>query len=130
MFQRFAAGTAVASIAVAIAAIVLALVPGLTFERFFPVTIIWCCVPLAWGVWALLTPPAWMPGQLPLWGSLLGLFAGSIAVFVLNLPARLLGESISVPVRAIAVLMMSLFYYLLWMLVRMAYRRLTGTTTA
>lgn len=130
MLRRFAAGTAVASIAVAVAAIVLALVPGLTFERIFPVTIIWCCVPLAWGVWALLTPPSWMPEQLPLWGSLLGLFAGSMAAFILNLPSRFLGESLSVPVRAIAVLVMALFYYLMWMLVRVAHRRLTGTTTA
>jgi hypothetical protein len=129
MLQRFTAGTAVASIAVAVAAVILTFIPGMRFERIYPVTIVWCCVPLAWGVWAVLTPRPWMPKKLPLWGALLGLFAGSMAAFVLNLPARFLGEPLSVPVRAIAVVVMSLFYYLMWMLVRTVYRRLTSTTT-
>jgi drug/metabolite transporter (DMT)-like permease len=130
MFQRFAAGTAIASIAVAIAAIILSLTPGPKFERIYPLTILWCCAPLAWGVWALLTPSAWMPKRLPLWGAFLGLFAGSMAAFVLNLPSRFLGEPVSMLVRAIAVLVMTLFYYLMWMLVRGAYRWLAGTTSA
>jgi hypothetical protein len=130
MFQRFAAGTAIASIAIAIAAIILSLTPGLKFERLYPLTILWCCAPLAWGVWALLTPSAWMPKRLPLWGAFLGLFAGSMAAFVLNLPSRFLGEPVSMPVRAIAVLVITLFYYLMWMLVRGAYRWLAGTTSA
>ena len=37
MFQRFAAATAIASIAIAIAAIVLSVIPGLSFERIYPV---------------------------------------------------------------------------------------------
>lgn len=130
MFQRFAAGTAIASIAIAIAAIILSLTPGLKFERLYPITILWCCVPLAWGVWALLTPSAWMPKRLPLWGAFLGLFAGSMAALVLNLPSRFLGEPVSMLVRAIAVLVGTLFYYLMWMLVRGAYRWLAGTTSA
>ena len=129
MFQRFAAGTAIASIAIAIAAIFLSLTPGLKFERIYPLTIIWCCVPLAWGVWALLTPSAWMPKRLPLWGAFLGLFAGSMAAFVLNLPSRFLGEPVSMLVRAIAVLLMTFFYYLMWMLVRGACRRLGTAST-
>ena len=129
MFQRFAAGTAIASIVTAIAAITLSLAPGLRFERIYPITILWCCVPLAWGVWALLTPSAWMPKRLPLWGALLGLFAGSMAAFVLNLPSRFLGEPVSMLVRAIAVLVGTLFYYLMWMLVRGACRWLAGATS-
>ena len=130
MFQRFAAATAIASIAVAIAAIILSLTPGLKFARIYPLTILWCCAPLAWGVWALLTPSAWMPKRLPLWGAFLGFFAGSMAAFVLNLPSRFLGEPVSMLVRAIAVLVGTLFYYLMWMLVRGAYRWLAGTTSA
>ncbi|MGB9073961.1 MAG: hypothetical protein WCC22_15090 [Terriglobales bacterium] len=130
MFQRFAAGTAIASIAIAIAALILGLTPGLTFERIYPLTILWCCAPLAWGVWALLTPSAWMPKRLPLWGAFLGLFAGSMAAFVLNLPSRFFGEPAPILVRAIAVLVMTLFYYLMWMLVRGAYRWLAGATSA
>jgi hypothetical protein len=72
MFQRFAAGTAIASIPIAIAALILGFTPSLTFEKIYPLTIFWCCAPLAWGVWALLTPSAWMPKRLPLWGALLG----------------------------------------------------------
>ncbi|MGB9202412.1 MAG: hypothetical protein WCB94_00420 [Terriglobales bacterium] len=129
MFQRFAAGTAVASIGVAIAAIILSLTSGPKFERIYPLTILWCCAPLAWGLWAVLTPAAWMPKRLPLWGTFLGLFVGSMAAFVLNLPSRFAGEPVTMPVRAIAVLVVTLSYYLLRMLVRGAYRWLAGTTS-
>ena len=130
MFQRFAAGTAVASVGIAIAAIVLSLIPGLKFERIYPITILWCCVPLAWGVWAVLTPSTWTPKRLPLWGAILGLFAGSMAAFVLNLPSRFLGEPVSMLARATVVLVGTLLYYLMWMLVRGACRWLAGTTSA
>ncbi|MBZ5655723.1 MAG: hypothetical protein LAO56_10650 [Acidobacteriia bacterium] len=130
MFQRFAAGTAIASIVVAIAALALALTPGLTFARIYPLAILWCCVPFAWGVWAVLTPSAWMPNRLPLWGAFLGFFAGSMGAFVLNLPSRFFGQPVSILVRAIAVLVMTLFYYLMWMLVRRACRWLAGPTPA
>ncbi|MBZ5614634.1 MAG: hypothetical protein LAO23_11545 [Acidobacteriia bacterium] len=129
MFQRFAAGTAIASIGIAIAAITLSLIPSLKFERIYPITILWCCAPLAWGVWAVLTPSTWMPKRLPLWGAFLGLFAGSMAAFVLNLPSRFLGAPVSILVRATMVLFITLFYYLLWMLVRGACRWLAGTTS-
>jgi drug/metabolite transporter (DMT)-like permease len=130
MFQRFAAGTAIASIGIAIAAITLSLIPGLRFERIYPITILWCCAPLAWGVWAALTPSTWMPKRLPLWGAFLGLFAGSMAAFVLNLPSRFLGASVSILARATLVLFITLFYYLLWMLVRGACRWLAGAKSA
>jgi drug/metabolite transporter (DMT)-like permease len=126
MLQQFAAGTAIASIGIAIAAITLSLIPGLKFERIYPITILWCCAPLAWGVWAVLTPSTWMPKRLPLWGAFLGLIAGSIAAFVLNLPSRFLGAPVSILARATVVLFITLFYYLLWMLVRGACRWLAG----
>jgi hypothetical protein len=129
MCQRFAAGTAVASIVIAITAIILSVIPGPKFERIYPITILWCCVPGSWRVWAVLTPSAWMPKRLPLWGAFLGFFAGSMAAFVLNLPSRFLGEPVSMLVRAIAVLVGTLLYYLMWMLVRGACRRLAGTTS-
>jgi hypothetical protein len=129
MFQRFAAATAIASMVIAIGAIILSVIPGPKFERIYPITILGCCVPFAWGVWAVLTPSAWMPKRLPLWGAFLGLCAGSMAAFILNLPSRFLGEPVSMLVRAMAVLVGTLFYYLLWMLVRGAYRWLAGTTS-
>jgi hypothetical protein len=67
-----------------------------------------------------------MPKRLPLWGGFLGLFVGSMAAFVLNLPSRFAGEPVSMLVRATLVLIITLFYYLLWMLVRGAYRWLAG----
>jgi hypothetical protein len=130
MFQRFAAGTTVASIVIAIAAVILSVISGLEFERIYPVTIFWCCVPLIWGVWAMLTPRVWMPKQLPLWGAFLGLFAGLMAVLVLNLPSRFLERPVSMLVRIIAVLAGTLLYYLMWMLVRGAWRWLAGRTSA
>ena len=130
MFQRFAAGTTVASIVIAIAAVIVSVISGLKFERIYPVTIFWCCVPTIWGVWAMLTPRAWMPKRLPLWGAFLGLFAGLMAVLVLNLPSRFLEQPVSMLVRVIAVLTGALLYYLMWMLVRVAWRWLAGTTSA
>jgi hypothetical protein len=130
MFQRFAAGTAIASIVVAIAAIVLSLTAGLKFfERIYPITILWCCVPLAWGIWAVLTPSPWLPKRLPLWGAFLGLLAGSMGIFVLNLPSRFLGEPVSLLLRGIGVLAGTLLYYLMWILVRRAWRWLAGKTS-
>jgi len=130
MFQRFAAGTTVASIVIAIAAVIVSVIFGLKFERIYPVTILWCCVPVVWGVWAMLTPGAWMPRRLPLWGGFLGLFAGLMAVLVLNVPSRFLEEPVSMLVRVIAVLAGTLLYYLMWMLVRGAWRWLAAKTSA
>jgi drug/metabolite transporter (DMT)-like permease len=126
LFQRFAASTAVASSAIAIAALIVCFAPGLNFQRIYPLPIFWCFAPVAWGIWSLLIPSAWIPERLPLWGAILGLIAGSIAAFVLNLPSRFLGATVSLPLRGAAVLVMVLFYYLLWMLVRAAWRSLAG----
>ena len=126
MFQRFAAGTAVASVAIAIAALIVCFAPGLTFERIYPLTVLWCVAPLAWGIWALLTPSSWVPKRLPLWGAILGLMAGSLAAFVLNVPSRFFGTAVSATLRGVAVLVLTLFYYLCWILVRVACRSLVS----
>jgi hypothetical protein len=130
MFPRFAAASAISSIAIAIAALVLRLLPGVTFARIYPLAMLWCVVPLAWGLWALLTPPSWLPQRLPAWGAILGAAAGLLAGLALNLPSRLLGLDVPLFARAIGVVVMTAFYYLLWMLVRRAYRSLTGTRNA
>lgn len=129
MLARFAAATAVAAAAIALAALVVVLTPGLTFGKIYPITILWCFAPLVWGLWASLTPSAWMPQRLPLWGAILGVIGGSLGAFVLNMPSRLLGEEVSPNLRGVAVLVMALFYYALWMLVRAAYRSLAGATS-
>lgn len=130
MFQRFAAASAVASIAIALAASGLVLVTEITLSRIYPLTIIWCVAPLVWGIWALVAPATWVPLRFPLWGATLGLIAGLLATFVLNIPFRLLGEMLSVPARALAVAIVTVFYYVLWMLVRVAYGALAGTAVA
>lgn len=130
LFQRFAASTAVASSAIATAALIVCLAPGLNFQRIYPLPILWCMAPAAWGIWALLIPSSWMPKRLPLWGAILGLMAGSLAAFVLNLPSRFFGQAVPLPLRGVAVLVMVLFYYLLWMLVRAACRSLAGATSS
>jgi hypothetical protein len=125
MFFRFASGSAIACIVIAIAALVVMLTPGL-FARVQPVAIIWCFVPLAWGIWAVLAPGSWVPRRLPHWGAVLGLIAGLLGALVLNLPARVLGLTLAVPWRTVAVLVMTAVYYFLWMLVRRAYLSLTN----
>ena len=116
MLQRFVAASATASIA--FGALALILMPALPMARTYPLTVVWCFVPLAWGIWALIAPAAWVPKRLPLWGAILGLIAGSLGAFVLNLPSRIFGEAVSIPVRAVAVVVMAAVYYLLWMVVR------------
>ncbi len=50
---------------------------------------------------------------------------GSLAALVLNLPSRIFALAIPFPLRGVAVLVMVVFYYLFWMLVRVTYRLLT-----
>jgi malate dehydrogenase (oxaloacetate-decarboxylating)(NADP+) len=78
MLQRFVAASATASIA--FGALALILMPALPMARTYPLTVVWCFVPLAWGIWALIAPAAWVPKRLPLWGAILGLIAGSLGV--------------------------------------------------
>jgi hypothetical protein len=52
--------------------------------------------------------------------------AGPLAAFVLNLPSRFLGTTVSLTLRGVAVLVLALFCYLLWILGRVAYRSLVS----
>ncbi len=124
MFPRFVAASGIASIAIALGSLALMIIPTVSLQRAYPLTTIWCFVPLAWGIWALVTPAVWLPQRLPIWGAILGLIAGSLGAFVLNLPSRILGITVPAIVRGLAVFVMAGFYYLLWMLVRVAYTTL------
>jgi hypothetical protein len=126
MFRRFASATAVAAPAVGIATCVVLVVPRVPLERFAPVLALWCVVAGVWGVWAMLTPRSWVPQRLPVWGAILGALAATLAMFVLDLPSRMLSAPVSVGFRGLGVVALVLFYYLLWMLVRRAYRALTA----
>jgi hypothetical protein len=126
MIQQFAAGSMVAAIFVALAALILLLIPTLTVQRMSPLITLWCFAPAAWGLWALIAPKAWVPQRLPLWGAILGLIAGMMAAFVLNLPLRVFGELIPVWLRGMGCLFIVAFYFLMWMLVRAAYRSLSS----
>ena len=126
MFRRFAAATSVAAPTVGIATCVVLLVPRVPLERFAPVLALWCVVAAVWGVWAMLAPQAWVPDRLPVWGAILGVPAATFAMLVLDLPSRMRGAPVAVSFRLLAVVVLVLFYYLLWMLVRRAYRALAG----
>lgn len=126
MLRRFAAASVVATIALAVAASVVMLVPGMKLERFAPLLALWCCAPCAWGIWAILAPASWIPRCFPFWGAILGIIAGCLAAFVINLPLRVFGEPISVAFRACGVLVLVGFYALLWTLVGTAYRKLAA----
>ena len=130
MLQRFAAGSSVASVVIALAALVVLLTPALSLQRVYPLPLVWCLLPLVWGLWALLVPKTWMPQRLPLWGAILGWIAGLLAVFVLDLPSRIVGQPVPSLLRGVGVLFAGVIYYLLWMLVRTAYRSLTNRPSA
>ncbi len=64
MIQRFASASAVASVLIALASggLRLSSVPDLETRYLF--TSLWCLVPLAWGLWAMLTPRSCFPQRL------------------------------------------------------------------
>jgi len=126
MIQRFASASAVASVVIALGAGSLRLNPVPNLDSRYLLTSIWCVVPLAWGLWAMLTPKSWHPRRTPLWGAILGLIAGLWAVLVLDLPARFRGEPVAAWVGGVGVLLAIGGYYLLWLLVRWVYRALTA----
>lgn len=126
MLQRFVAGTAVASVAIAVGDLVVLLIPTLKVSQL---TTIWCFVPLIWGLWAVCTPSRWMPVRLPVWGAILGLVAGIFAMFVLNIPLRVLGLMLPLTWRVLLLLVAVAFYYVLWRLVRVLYCSIGHTPT-
>jgi len=130
MLIRFAAGSLVACIATAIASAGMLIFFGLNPQRFALILAIWCLVPCVWGLWAMLSPAGWVPRRLPMWGTILGIFAGLMAIFVVNLPYRVLGVALPTIPRAFSVLVAALFYYLLWTMVRMVYKSLSGSSSA
>ncbi len=130
MFRRFVSGSAIAAMGIAFATLVLLLVQGLAEQRFYVLTVVWCFVPLAWGLWAMLAPSGWVPQRLPIWGAILGLIAGLLIFLVLNLPWRILEVTVPAILRGVGVLIMVVIYYFLWMLVRLAFRALGTPASA
>lgn len=127
MLRRFAAASVVACIAVGVVVSVLSVIaPADQLPRLFPVLRIWCLLPAVWGIWAMLAPRAWMPARLPWWGVILGVLLGSGAM-VLKVPEQILQQPIPVMWRVAALVVIAVVYFLLWMLVRLAWRRL-GTS--
>ena len=93
MFRRFAAACAVASVVIAAGAVMSLLPPRWPAADAQIVTTVWCFVPLAWGLWAMLAPVGWVRRRLPMWGAIFGIVAGIVAGPVLDLPLRLGGLS-------------------------------------
>lgn len=113
MLYRFAAACVVASVAVAAGALLSRLlrVPP---EVAWTMTTAWCFVPTAWGLWAIMAPARWVPVRLPVWGAILGVFAGIVVGPILDLPARLGAPSFA---RWLALLVGPVLYFVLWSLV-------------
>lgn len=118
MLIRFAAAATVASVAIALGSLLVPFLLIFNPEGFGLVTRLWCLLPALWGVWAMFTPRAWMPGRLPQWGAILGLLLGAVALLIFNLPARAFYLHLPAQVRIGGVLLAGAFYYLLWLLVR------------
>ena len=71
-------------------------------------------------------PISWVPHRLPLWGAILGVIAGLVVLFGLDMPYRLSGQTLPVYLKVVGVLLAVILYYVLWMLVRAVYRSLAG----
>jgi hypothetical protein len=126
MLRQFASASIVACIAVGCASLVVLVEPDLGLKTSAPLLAVWCVAPLVWGLWAAVAPASWVPMRFPVWGAILGLVAGLLAAFVLNMPFRVLGMTLPVAVRGVLAFAMAAFYYCLWVLVRKAYRALGG----
>jgi hypothetical protein len=72
----------------------------------------------------MLTPHMWLPGRLPYWGAILGLLAGIIGVISINVPLRLLALDVPFGWRVAVTVAMTVVYYIVWMFVRSAFRKL------
>lgn len=126
MLQRFAAAASVASVVIAVGAVVSVVPPRWPTTEARVLTTAWCFVPLAWGLWAMIAPAGWVPRRLPLWGAILGIVAGGVAGPVLELPSRLAGFRGN----WIALIAGPVLYFVLWLLVPVAYRSLVNADTA
>ena len=120
MLQRFAAASSVGALIIAVGALVSLIPPRWPAADARLLTTAWCFVPLAWGLWAILAPAGWVPRRLPLWGGILGAIAGIVAGPVLHLPSRLAGFRGD----WIALIAGPVLYYVVWLLVPVAYRSL------
>ena len=78
----------------------------------------------------MLARPSWVPGRLPLWGAVLGIVAGLLAAFVLNMPYRVFGISLGGGLRAVGALVIAFFYYVLWTGVSFTYRKFCDSIAA
>ena len=120
MMIRFAAACAVGSVVIAMGSL------GMLLLRA-PVDTVWvlttagCFVPIVWGVWAVVTPPSWVPGRFPAWGAILGIVAGLVAGPLLRLPERFGAPDGAFWLAAAAG---PILYFALWMIVRLAYSAL------
>jgi len=126
MLQRFASAALVATIAIAVAALVILLSPGITLRDASPVLLVWCFAPCVWGLWAMVAPQDWVPQRLPMWGAVLGLIGGIFALFVLNMPQRILKLTFPASARVVAIFLVAAVYYAVWMVVARVYRRLSN----
>ncbi|MBI3406312.1 MAG: hypothetical protein HY046_12735 [Acidobacteria bacterium] len=129
MFRRFAAAASVASVFIGLGGLFVTFIPFGALPGRALALRLWCVAPLAWGLWAMLAPKSWVPDRLPLWGAILGLFAGVFAMLVLDMPHRVFGVDLPAAVRGLGVLSAIGFYFLLWMLVRSAIRVLGAENT-
>jgi hypothetical protein len=126
MLRKFAAGSLVASCVIAVGG---AWVIGLRFvtsQRIYGIAVLWCLVPFAWGVWMMVAPASWVPSRLPAWGGILGVIAGVLGVYVLDVPRRVFGLAIPAGLRPVAVLAGGAIYAALWIIVAAAYRALAS----
>ena len=127
MLHRFVSASVVASVAIAIGAVALLIAKHIwTLHNVHQLAMLWCCVPLLWGVWAMLTPRAWMPKRLPWWGAILGVLVVIGGGFILNMPLRITGVQVSVAVRVLGGVLAVVLYYVFWLVVRIVYVDLRG----
>lgn len=126
MLQRFVAASAIASILIALGAFAILLIPGIQLRNSYPVTMMWCFMPLIWGLWAMATPKTWAARRLPMWGAILGCIVALVATFVVKIPAQALGAPLSIWARLVGVVVVAALYYVFWMLVRTVYGRLAA----
>ncbi len=125
MLRKFAAASLVASCLIAAGGVALIAFRLIASQRYYSIAVLWCLVPVVWGVWAVLMPKSWFPGRLFVWGAILGLIAYIGAVFVINVPIRVLGLALPVWAKVSGFVVAPAIYGAVWMLIGPAYRALS-----
>ena len=129
MLRRFAAASLIPSCLIAIGGVALIAFRLLANQRYYQMAVLWCLVPVVWGLWAMVMPKTWFPQKLFAWGAILGVVAYVMGALVINVPLRVAGIVLPMWAKIAGFVIAPVVYGGLWMLIGPVYRALSPDET-